>query len=564
MKSKQFLWSVLVLWVAACEGSDPVAPPAETPVASVRVEPDTATLTVGQTLALQARAFASNGTPLHGRSPVWSSGDTTVAVVTSSGMVATRGAGVATVRAAIEGKTGIATIRVQAATVPVASVQIGPEGPHQFAPGDTIQLIAKTYAEDGSELTGRLVTWESSRSEVASVTPQGFVRAITDGETDIIATSENRSTRVRIAVKTPPQSPQIGSISTRPSVIITYVGVDANIQATVHGPNGNVLEGTPIVWTSSDPNVATVSPNGVVKGIRGGEAVITASAGGKSSTVAAVFNTTSSYHLVYDRESPAFYWMDMRTGSSEAGLAHMAGVRSLDPSPSPTRSGFAYTHRIAGGLPYIMIQNWRRTTYQYLTDGEHAAWSPDGTRIAFRRTEAGRTDIWSILADGSANAVRLTGNLPDGTVSERPAWSPSGDQIVFAASNARNGSDLWIMNADGSGLRRLANGAQARYSEPTWHGDRIVFTRHTATDTSDLFWIHVNGASVQQLTALGGAQMPAWSPDGRWIAFVVRDNPFEIGDIFVVPPTGGEARPLSLRSDGPDGGGLNPAWTLHW
>jgi len=147
--------------------------------------------------------------------------------------------------------------------------------------------------------------------------------------------------------------------------------------------------------------------------------------------------------------------------------------------------------------------------------------------------------------------------------SERPAWSPNGDRIVFAASNARGGSELWVMNADGSGKRRLT-GSPDRDTEPSWIDDRIVFTRRTALGTSDLYWMYVNGALAQRLTVNGGAQMPAWSPDGRWIAFVVRDGESGLGDLLVMRPDGSDVRPLSLRADGPTGGGLNPAWTLHW
>jgi len=556
---------VAALVVAACGDGSPVGP-GETPmpVASVVVEPDTVTLTVGQSHVLRAKAYGADGSTLQGRAGSWASNDTTVFSVDAQGRGNARAAGVAEVTATVEGKAGRATVRVQAPVVPVASVRIGPDTTMTLAPGATAQLEARVYAADGTELTGRTVTWSSSRTDFATVSGAGLVVGIADGIASITATSEGKSAQARVTVASPVPGPAVASVVVRPSLVVTYAGVEAPLVATLRADDGTVLEGRAITWSSSDETVARVDAAGVVRGLQGGEAVITASVEGKSATVAAVFNTTSSYHLAYDREDAALVWMDMRTGLTTKMLEHGAPIRSTDPSPSPTRNGFAYViDSGAGTTPQVAIQSWGGATYQFLTGGDQPAWSPDGARVAFRSTRSGRADIWWIRADGATSAINLTADLPQGVESARPAWSPTGDRIVFAASNARGGSDLWIMNADGSGKRQLTS-TPFLDTEPTWFGDRIVFTRRTLYGTSDLFWMYVNGALVQQLTAFGGAQAPAWSPDGRWIAFVVRDGEGGIGDLYVARPDGTDVRPLSLRSDGPDGGGSNPAWTLHW
>lgn len=96
-----------------------------------------------------------------------------------------------------------------------------------------------------------------------------------------------------------------------------------------------------------------------------------------------------------------------------------------------------------------------------------AAWSPDGTRIAYELHGLSSTDIYVINVDGTG-AVRLT-NEP-GFDHIEPAWSPDGLQIVF-----RLGfwleldptlSGLYVMNADGSGRVRLNSDRTALY--PDW------------------------------------------------------------------------------------------------
>ena len=78
------------------------------------------------------------------------------------------------------------------------------------------------------------------------------------------------------------------------------------------------------------------------------------------------------------------------------------------------------------------------------------AWSPDGTRIAYSRVFGTDEDVFVMDEDGS-NQTNLTQGSQ--ALNVDPAWSPDGTRIVFARH--RGGSDLFVMNADGSGLRQL-------------------------------------------------------------------------------------------------------------
>jgi len=88
-------------------------------------------------------------------------------------------------------------------------------------------------------------------------------------------------------------------------------------------------------------------------------------------------------------------------------------------------------------------------------------WSPDGKKIIFASSRGGKTEIYSMDADGS-NLHAIT----DGTNDTSAAWSPDGTQIVYAGGN--NGSrQLYMVNADGSNKRQLTYDAGDHHA-PAW------------------------------------------------------------------------------------------------
>lgn len=103
----------------------------------------------------------------------------------------------------------------------------------------------------------------------------------------------------------------------------------------------------------------------------------------------------------------------------------------------------------------------------------YPSWSPDGTKIAFRKM-LGEMNSEVFVADSDGSNQRNLSNHPafDGW----PSWSPDGKQIVFA-SNRRANYQIFVMNADGSNVRLVAN-TEGRATEPRWSpdGKSIYFT----------------------------------------------------------------------------------------
>ena len=203
------------------------------------------------------------------------------------------------------------------------------------------------------------------------------------------------------------------------------------------------------------------------------------------------------------------------------------------------------------GNDEIYIMNTDGTNQINLTNSPatdwYPDWSPDGEKIIFGSYSDPNNphdeDIWVINADGT-NMKRLT-DTPSGW-SDFAAWSPDGTKIAFC-SNRDGTQDIYIMNADGSGITRITNDPEPDYY-PDWSpdGSKIVYLSVDPIDNCEIYIVNVNGINktnhgqkevanicvinpdgtnfvqlTQQLTIhepLGGG-VPRWSPDGSKIVF---------------------------------------------
>jgi Tol biopolymer transport system component len=151
--------------------------------------------------------------------------------------------------------------------------------------------------------------------------------------------------------------------------------------------------------------------------------------------------------------------------------------------------------------------------------------------------------IWVVNADGSGR--RRLPNL-DKSASYDPTWSPDGTQIAFTLYRWRSGrSDIYVMKSDGGGVRRVTgNGFR-----PSWSpdGKRIAFD-HSLCDRCAVtaYVVNVDGSEPHSLTPLGVD--PVWSPDGKTVAVAG-------SRIWLVNAAGGSTRgittPASLDAESP-------------
>jgi Tol biopolymer transport system component len=215
-----------------------------------------------------------------------------------------------------------------------------------------------------------------------------------------------------------------------------------------------------------------------------------------------------------------------------------------------------------------------------------ASWSPDGRRIAFLTVGCnhgcgGSAELHVMNADGTGQR-KLSGDWESETVFMPPVWSPDWRRMAFVrgrgAAKYGNGgrdSDIYLANADGGGSRRLTQSPQ-RDGDPVWSPDgrRLAFVRvgygvgDRALGFGDIYLVNVDGSGLRRLVRAisplvrmpggptwGFSANPAWSPDGRRIAFV--SNRDGSDDIFVVNVDGTGLRNMT-RSRGND---HDPVWS---
>ena len=421
----------------------------QVPIASVAVSPSSANLEPGGSVQLTAVARDAGGAVLSGRAFSWSTTNSQVATV-SGGRVTAVAVGTAQIVVAAEGHSDTAAITV--AIVPVASVDVTPTSA-SVQVNQTVQLTATPKDASGNPLTGRVVTWASSNTSVATVSSSGLVTGKAVGTATITATSEgqNGTSAITVLASTAP----VASVTVSPASTDVFVGGVAQLTATPKDASGNPLTGRVVTWASNNIGIATVSPTGLVTGVTAGSATITATSEGRNGTSAITVNPLPTGQC----------------GAWPAGIAQWV-------APLPLSNGQAFYASPSGsdGNPGTLAAPWRSLS-------KASSLQPGQTLFLRAGTYGARGTTWTFGSNGTSSgtitiagypgdvrpvllgAVRMTGQytrlsgvILDGPTGNVSGPGPNGEAILLIMSgshtefsNSEVRYDYWHAGIGGDG-----------------------------------------------------------------------------------------------------------------
>jgi len=254
------------------------------------------------------------------------------------------------------------------------------------------------------------------------------------------------------------------------------------------------------------------------------------------------FSASQNGILVYRTGGSAEYarltWFD-RQGKN-LGAASDAGYTITSLAVSPEGSRVAAVRSDGRTLANLWVLDFARggqtrLTFTQTRGGDaYAAWSPDGTRIAFSSLRAGHWDLYQRAANGAGEDELLLKSDNDKYVND---WSRDGRVLMFTELNSRGTRDLWVLPMTGEGERKSLPFLRTDFDqrEGRFSPDgRWVAYRSVESGRAEIYvrpFPPPPGGGGKWMVSQGGANEPRWRRDGRELFYVTTDGQLMVSEV---------------------------------
>jgi Regulator of Chromosome Condensation (RCC1) repeat protein len=452
---------------------NPSGPP---PVTSVQVTPETwAATALGDTVRFTAVARNAIGRRVFDHPITWRSDPPGVVFVREDGSAFSAGSGLARVIATIDAAADTAQVSV-VQTIESVAILIGLYG-HLSALGDSIQLPVAAYDHNSYGVAGTTFSFQSLNENVATVSPTGWVTAVSPGVANLVATAAGKADTAPVQVLQ-----DVATVTLSPDSAVLEDGTSRQFTAILKDRNGYlVTDRAPDSWSSSDTLVLGVGASGLAsaRAVKLGPANVIATSGGvRGAAPAYVFTPFVSVAAgpaktcaVSSRGRPYCWgWIDYTTGlrstvpfertaSPALGASIGAGV-TLACGLTPGATAFCWGDAPFGlaGAPVASPPTFSSLSVGYVTaygltaSGDAYAWTPVSPTPALVPGSLSFATISATylacgtVASGAAYCwgANLTGGIGDSTFTDRAVPTAVVGGHTFAAVVAGGGHTCGI------------------------------------------------------------------------------------------------------------------------
>jgi Tol biopolymer transport system component len=253
------------------------------------------------------------------------------------------------------------------------------------------------------------------------------------------------------------------------------------------------------------------------------------------------------------RDGNADVYVIRPDGSGERNVSHDA-ADDWAPAWSPDGELLAFiSDRTGYEQIFVVDQSWDRPRQlsEAGADGGYA-WSPDGQHLVYAASDG----LWRVEVSGGSEELLIAWEDVDLRWGFNPIWAPDGETIYFLARGS-----VWQVSVSGEGHPSELGTAEADPQccsvVPSPDGSQLAYPAGFVDQLLKLSDSH--GASIRTVSEVlvDNDYAPAWSPDGRWLAFTSAWSPDADQVVYAVRADGSELRRIS-----PEGlSATEPSWS---